>query len=499
MGSAVKRIDDHRMLIGGVPAEASDGDWIESSDPYAGGVWARVPRGTAADAARAVEAAHAAFHSPPWRDLTPSARGKLLHRVGDLIARDAEKLARLEVRDNGKLLAEMRAQLRYIPQYFHYFAGLADKIEGAVIPVDKADAFNFTHHEPLGVCVAITPWNSPLLLAANKLCPGLAAGNTFVLKPSEFTSVSTLEFAKLFDEAGFPPGVVNVVTGFGDEVGQALVTHPKVRKVAFTGSERAGRHINTLAATDFKRVTLELGGKSPNIVFEDADLDNAVRGVVSGIFAASGQTCVAGSRLLVQRSIHDRFVERLIALAREAKLGDPMADTTQIGPVTTSAQFHKILDYIEIAKAEGAGCVLGGRRASGPQCANGLFVEPTIFTGVNNAMRIAREEVFGPVLACIPFDDDEDAIRIANDSDYGLAAGIWTSSMRRALLLSRRLEAGVVWVNMYRTLSAMSPFGGFKNSGLGHENGADAVREYLQMKSVWISTALHTRDPFVIG
>ena len=488
-----------QMIINGESVDAVEGGCFDSMDPYTGERWATMPRGGREDAERAVAAADAAFRSPAWRGLTPSARGQLLRKVGDLIARDAERLARLEVRDNGKLFAEMHAQLRYIPQHFYYFAGLADKIEGAVIPVDKPNAFNYTRHEPLGVCVAITPWNSPLLLATNKLGPGLAAGNTFVIKPSEFTSASTIEFVKLFAEAGFPPGVVNVVTGFGKEVGEALVTHPKVRKIAFTGSEAGGRHINQLAAADFKRVTLELGGKSPNIVFDDADLDNAVRGVISGIYAATGQTCVAGSRLLVQRSIYDEFIDRLVAFARQAKLGNPMEATTQIGPVTTPPQFQKILDYIEIAKSEGAQCVLGGGPATEPQCGNGLFVQPTIFKNVTNQMRIAREEVFGPVLVCIPFEDEEDAIRIANDSDYGLASGVWTSSLRRSILMSERLEAGMVWVNMYRTLSTMSPFGGFKRSGLGHENGMDAVREYLQTKSVWISTATETPNPFILG
>ena len=362
--------------------------------------------------------------------------------------------------DNGKLINEMLGQLRYIPQWYYYYAGLADKLVGAVIPIDKPDTFNFTRHEPLGVCVAITAWNSPLLLATWKLAPGLAAGNTFVLKPSEFTSASALEFAKLVVEAGFPPGVVNVVTGFGAEIGEPLVAHPQVAKVAFTGSEMGGQQVYETAARGLKRVTLELGGKSPNIVFDDAEIDNAVRGVISGIFAATGQTCIAGSRLLVQQSIHNEFMDRLVTFAKSAKMGNPQESSTQVGPVTTPPQYKKILDYIAVAKQEGAECVLGGKPAQRPECGEGWFVEPTIFAGVNNTMRIAREEVFGPVLACIPFRDEDEAVSIANDSPYGLAAGVWTQSIRRAMEMSRRLQAGTVWVNTYRAVSYCSPFGG---------------------------------------
>ncbi|MFF7709223.1 aldehyde dehydrogenase family protein [Pseudomonas sp. NPDC007930] len=492
------QLQHYQMFIGGQWLEAQGEERFDSFNPYTGEAWASIPRARQADADKAVAAAASAFHSPAWAGLSASARGRLLCRLGDLIGEHAEHLARIEVRDNGKLYSEMLGQLRNIPQYFYYFGGLADKIEGAVLPIEKPDTFTFTRHEPLGVCVAITAWNSPLLLAANKLAPGLAAGNTFVLKPSEYTSASSLEFARLVEQAGFPAGVVNVVTGFGNEVGEPLVSHRKVRKVAFTGSEAGGQRINEAAARDFKRVTLELGGKSPNIVFDDAHLDNAVKGVISGIYAATGQTCVAGSRLLVQRSIYAAFLERLVAFASRAKLGDPMLPGTQVGPVTTPAQYRKILDYIDIAKAEGARCILGGGPASGGDCGQGQFVQPTIFADVHNGMRIAQEEVFGPVLACIPFDDEEDALRIANDSLYGLAAGVWTQSMARSLKMAQRLEAGMVWVNTYRAVSYMAPFGGHKRSGMGHENGAEAIREYLQVKSVWISTGEEVPDPFVM-
>ncbi|MFG1421632.1 aldehyde dehydrogenase [Roseixanthobacter liquoris] len=488
----------YQMYIGGEWVPAAGGEVFETVNPYTGQPWASLPRGTAADADAAVEAAHRAFTTGEWPRMTATARGQLLHRLADLIVEHADVLTRVEVADNGKLINEISAQVRYLPQYFRYFGGLADKVQGAVLPIDKADTFNFTRHEPLGVVVAITAWNSPLLLAVNKLAPGLAAGNTFVLKPSEFTSASALELAKLFEMAGFPPGVLNVVTGFGADVGAPLVRHPKVAKVAFTGSEMGGQKINEAAAADFKHVTLELGGKSANIVFDDANLDNALKGAVSGIFAATGQTCVAGSRLLVQRSAYDRFVERLVDFARTARMGDPMRTDTQVGPVTTPPQYQKILDYIAIAKGEGAECRLGGGPATRPECGAGQFVEPTIFSGVNNRMRIAREEVFGPVLSCIPFEDEEEAIAIANDSPYGLAAGVWTSDVRRMLKMSEKLAVGMVWVNMYRAVSFMSPFGGYKRSGMGRENGIEAIYEYLQTKSVWISTASEVPDPFVI-
>jgi aldehyde dehydrogenase (NAD+) len=486
----------YRMLAGGEWVEPLSGQWLESINPFTATPWALIPRGDAQDVDRAVRSAKEAFHGP-WRRLSATTRGALLHKFGDLLATEAERLALIETTDNGKLLAEMRAQLDYAPKWFHYFGGLADKIEGRVLPIDKPGMFNFTREEPLGVVAAITPWNSPLLLAAWKLAPALAAGNTAVLKPSEFSSVSAFAFGELFERAGFPPGVVNIVTGYGSEVGEALVTHPDVAKVAFTGGDRTGQAIYESGARHLKRVTLELGGKSANIVFDDADLGQAANGVVAGIFAATGQTCIAGSRLLIQRSIHDAFVERLIAMAKAARMGDPSDLSTQIGPMATRPQYEKVLDYMRIAKDEGAVCRLGGGAATRPECGSGWFVEPTIFTGVRPEMRIANEEVFGPLLSVIPFDDEDDAIRIANNTIYGLAAGVWTSSMRRALTMSESLEAGTVWVNTYRATSYMSPFGGYKRSGIGRENGIEAIREYLQTKSVWIDIAGNTPNPFI--
>ena len=489
-------MQQYQLFIDGHWRDPQSTAWIDTLNPYTGETWARVPRGNEADARAAVAAAHSAFKGDEWPSLTATQRGAMLRDFGDILADNADYLAEIEVRDNGKLYAEVLNQCRYMTQWFHYYGGLADKIEGSVPPIDKPNVLNLTRYEPLGVCACITPWNSPLLLLAWKAAPALAAGNTIVVKPSEFTSASTLEWARLSEQAGFPAGVINVVTGYGAEVGAALVGHKHVRKVAFTGGETSGQLVNAAAASDFKRVTLELGGKSANIVFDDANLDMAVNGAISGIFAASGQTCIAGSRLLLQDSIHDAFLERLLQRAGTAQIGDPMSADTQVGPITTEPQYRKILDYIEIAKAEGARCVLGGGPVPAPDGHQGLFVQPTVFADVTNQMRIAQEEVFGPVLAVLRFADEEQAIEIANDVNYGLAAGVWTESLRRAITMAERLEAGTVWVNTYRSTSYATPFGGYKASGLGRENGLEAIKEYLQVKSVWLHTGGDVANPY---
>jgi (Z)-2-((N-methylformamido)methylene)-5-hydroxybutyrolactone dehydrogenase len=486
------------LFIDGDSRTPASGEYFPSDNPFTGKPWSEVARGGPGDVDAAVRAARRAFTDGPWATLTASARGALLRRLGDAVAANAERLAELETRDNGKLYAEMRGQLTYLPQWFHYYGGLADKVEGAVIPMDKKGFFTYSRHEPVGVVGIITPWNSPLMLLAWKLAPALAAGCTVVIKPSEFTSASTLELARVLTDAGLPPGVINVVTGFGDEVGAPLVDHPDIAKISFTGSDATGRHIGAAAGRGLKHVSLELGGKSPNIVFADADLDAAVNGAVSGIFAATGQTCIAGSRLLVQRAVHDQVVQRLVELAATARMGDPRDEGTQIGPITTPVQYAKVLDYIQVARDEGAQVALGGAAAERPECGDGWFVEPTVFTGVENSMRIAQEEVFGPVLAVIPFEDEDEAVALANDSRFGLGAGIWTTDIGRAFRMAERIQSGTVWVNTYRAVSFMAPFGGYKKSGIGRENGQGAIDEYLQTKSVWINLAEGVPDPFVL-
>ena len=488
----------YQHWINGAYVEPASGAWLDTTDPYRGNAWAKIPRGNAEDAARAVEAAKQAMESGPWSKMTATERGKIMRRIGDLTVQHAERLAQIETRDNGKLFAEMQGQLKTIPEYWYYYGGLADKIEGAVMPIDKHDVLAYTTHEPVGVVAALTAWNSPLQFLALKCAPALAAGCAVVVKPSEFASASSLEFAALTKEAGLPDGVLNVVTGLGAEIGAALVEHADVAKISFTGSDVTGARIYETAARAMKRVAMELGGKSPNIVFDDADLDAAAIGVMSGIFGAAGQMCIAGSRLLVQNSIKPAFTERLIAIARGIKLGDPMHPETNVGPIATRPQYEKVLHYIDVAKADGARCILGGRPATGTGLTGGQFVEPTIFTDVTNRMRIAQEEVFGPVLSIIGFDDEQEAVALGNDVIYGLVAGVWTKDMGRAVRMTKALKAGTVWVNTYRTYSVMMPFGGMKKSGLGRENGIEAVHEFLETKSVFLSgSASAPANPFL--
>jgi aldehyde dehydrogenase (NAD+) len=484
-------------FIDGEPAGPSTGEYFDSVNPATGQVLYQAARGDARDVDRAVTAARRAFEDARWRDLSQTRRGRLLRALGDLVGEHADELARTETSDNGKLLREMRGQMSALPEYLYYYAGLADKIQGDVIPASDRRVLNYTVREPLGVVGAITPWNSPLTLTTSKLAPALCAGNTIVIKPSEHTSASVLRLAELAAEAGFPSGVINVVTGFGAEAGQALVDHPHLAKISFTGSTQTGARIAAATAPRFIGSTLELGGKSPNIVFADADMHNASMGVVAGIFAAAGQTCIAGSRVLAHKSVYDELLERVANRARAIRIGDPLSDDTELGPLAFAGQRDKVAGYVDLGRDEGATVLVGGQATDAGL--GGYFYEPTVLTGVTSDMRVAREEIFGPVAAFMPFEDEDDAVRLANDTDFGLAAGVWTTSLARAHRMAARLDAGTVWVNTYRAMSPMSPRQGFKNSGTGVEHGTEAIRDYTRLKSVWINTDEQPMaDPFVM-
>ena len=492
---AAQEVAHYKMYVGGAWVDAASGATLPSANPYKEVTWASVPDGGEADVDMAVTAARDALSQGEWATMSARDRGKLMRRLGDLIAENAEHLGHVESTDNGKLYREMLAQMQYLPEWFHYFGGAADKLQGDVVPSERPNFFIYTRHEPVGVVGAITPWNSPVLLLGFKLAPALAAGCTFVVKPSEYTSVSTLEFAKLFDQAGFPPGVFNVVTG-GPQAGAALSAHPNIDKIAFTGSSATGRRVSHAAADHFTRVTLELGGKSPNIVFEDADLEAAANGAIAGIFGATGQTCLAGSRLLVQSSIAKDLVKRIAKRARTIKMGDPMDPETEMGPMATKPQFEKVKAILDRARAEGVEFVCGGGVAKG---VDGYFIEPSVAINVKPDMEIAKDEIFGPVLCVLTFDTEEEAIALANDTDFGLAAGIWTQSGQRGHRVAHQVKAGTVWVNAYRVVAPNTPFGGFKASGIGRENGFDAIKQYTETKSVWVELTGATRDPFNIG
>jgi aldehyde dehydrogenase (NAD+) len=470
-------------------------EYIPVVNPATQEAFAEVPNASLEDVDLAVASSRRAFEGE-WSEWRAADRAKFLIRFGEAIADNAEELAQLQVDENGKLIREMVGQTKLLPEYFNYYAGLAQMPTGSTNPLHLKGLLNYTVREPLGVVTAITPWNSPILLLVWKLGPALAAGNTVIAKPSEITPISTLRFAELAAEAGLPAGVFNVITGYGNPSGTALTTHPGVDKIAFTGSTATGQAIMSAAGKSLKSVSLELGGKSPNIVFEDADLDSAVNGLIAGIFGASGQTCMAGSRILVQDSIYDKVTDELARRAELIKVGNPQDDSTEMGTIASDAQYAKVLEYIEIAKAEGARLAAGGHATTVEGMERGLFVRPTVFADVTNDMRIAQEEVFGPIAAVIRFTDEADAIRIANDTQFGLAAGVWTSNVQRAHRVASKLKAGTVWINNYRKTGYSTPFGGYKQSGVGRENGPDALREYTEEKSVWVDMGQGVKDPF---
>jgi (Z)-2-((N-methylformamido)methylene)-5-hydroxybutyrolactone dehydrogenase len=476
------------LKVGPEWREPADERYLRSVDPATGETWYEVAEAAAEDVDAAVRSARRAFDSSTWRDMAPQQRGKLLRRIADLSSESADRTAEIEARDNGKLIRDVRAQHRSIPEAWDYFAGWPDKLAGGVIPSDTA-TLNYVRPEPVGVVAAIVPWNSPLASAVAKLAPALAAGNCVVVKPSEHTSASLLEFTTVLEAAGVPSGVVSVVTGRGSTTGAHLASHEAVDLITFTGGTETGRRIAAMAARRPIRALLELGGKSAAIVFDDADLELAVSGIAGSVFALGGQTCVAASRCFVHERVYDDVLGLLAGAASSMQLGDPFDDRTDLGPLAFEAHMERVLSYIESGQQEGARLAAGGFRARDPDLARGFYVAPTIFEAVRDDMRIVKEEIFGPVVSVTPFREELDVVRAANDTPYGLAAGIWTNDLSRAHRLARMLNAGTVWVNTYRAFSTRSPFGGFGDSGYGKESGEEAMWEYSRVKSTWIALA----------
>ena len=470
---------------------------FDSLNPATGQPWATIAEARAEEVNRAVAAAHQAFNAPEWRDLNASMRGKLLMRLADLVEQNADELARLETLDTGKIIRETRAQIAYVADYYRYYAGLADKMEGRVLSIDKADTETWTRREPVGVVAAIVPWNSQLFLSAVKIGPALAAGCTLVVKAAESAPTPLLAFARLIAEAGFPAGVCNVITGFGESCGTVLTTHPDVAHIAFTGGPETARHIVRNSAENLSKTTLELGGKSPFIVFDDADLESAANAQVAAIFAASGQSCVAGSRLLVAESIKERFLATLVARVERIVIGAPQEMATQFGPLCTQQQKTRIQSLVARSLDQGARLLTGHYVIERP----GFYYPPTILdcSAAPRAETVVNE-LFGPVLSVVSFRDEAEAIRLANDTAYGLAAGVFTQNLARAHRVTKALRSGVVWINTYRMVSPLAPFGGYGLSGHGREGGMEAALEFTTTKTVWLRTSDEPiGDPFVMS
>ena len=476
--------------------EPASGNYFDSENPTTGEVWAQVPDCNTEDVARAVAAAGAAFYEGPWGRMQAAERGRMLRRIGDAISRHASRLGEIETRDNGKLPGQITPGLEaggWLVDSWHYYAGMCDKFEGRVIPAEAPDIHNYTKWEPFGVCGLILPWNSPLGTLIWKLAPCLAAGNTVVMKPSEQSSCSTLELMDVLLEADLPPGVINVVTGFGASAGEPLIEHPEVRMVSFTGGTGGGRAVASIAARQTRPVVMELGGKSPQIVLPDADIELAVNGVAAGIFPPAGQSCISGSRLLLHESIADAFTEQLIRVVGKARVGDPLDPATQIGPIANRPHYQTVLERIAAAEAAGHPLLLDGRGACRER---GYYIGPTIFGDVPNDADLAQQEVFGPVASTQRWRDEDEVVHIANDTIYGLAAGIWSRDVAHAMRIADRIEAGTIYINNYFNAAVQSPVGGYKQSGYGRENGFEGMRCFMQTKSVWLSTNPSQPDPF---
>ena len=489
-------VKKYQMYINGKWVDSENKETIDSINPYNQEVWATIPLATDKDVESALEAANTAF-SDNWKHTSGKDRASLLLRLADLIDEHAPHLASIESTDIGKIIRESNGLVHFTARNYRYFAGYADKLQGNVVPMDNSDLLDYTIIEPLGVAVLITAWNTPLNILANKLAPALATGNTVIIKPSEFASASTLEFGKLIEKAGFPAGVVNIVTGDG-KVGSQLTSSTKINKISFTGGISTAKHIIKSTSENLVPVTTELGGKSPNIIFEDASIEAAVTGAIAGIFGGSGQACIAGSRVLIQESIYDEVVTKIVNKAQSIRLGNPMDPNTEMGPLSNKGQFDKTLSMIDQAKEEGARVLLGGKPSEDPELQNGYFVEPTILGDLDNKMTICQEEVFGPVMSILKFKDEEDAIRIANDSKYGLASGIWTNNLKRAHRVAKRIEAGTVWINTYRSSGMGAPFGGKKLSGHGKERSWHSLLEFTNVKNIMLDLSEDERDPFVL-
>ena len=484
-----------QLYIDGSFCEGAGGAVMHSQNPADGKNWASFACTDNQDVERAVVAAQRALDNPAWRDMTQTARGKLLFKLADLIEQHAGRLGELETQDSGKLLAETATQTKYVADYYRYYAGLADKVEGAVLPIDKPDMHVFTKRMPIGVVAAVVPWNAQMFLSATKLGPALAAGCSVILKASEIAPIPMLEFAKLIDQAGFPNGVVSVITGDADNCSIPLTRHPQVDRIAFTGGPETARHVVRNSAQNFAVTTLELGGKSPILVFDDADLDSAANGLIAANFGASGQSCVAGSRGLIHRSILPDLIARIKDKASGIVVGDPLNSATHVGPLCTGAQIDRIVDTLDKAQSQGATIHFGGA----PLERDGNYMAPTLVECALEDTETLHIEMFGPVMSLIPFDTEEEAIMMANNSQFGLGSGVFTQNIARAHRVSDRIRSGICWVNTYRAISPIAPFGGFNQSGYGREAGQDAILDYTRTKTTWINTSdAPMQNPFVM-